>query len=181
MPKGLVFLLTLLLLGLPPAQAEAQSRSDRYVIRVFEQADVCRYQIRGHADQDLFHIRPGGTVSIQTKEALWVDVTVQDDARGTPGTRSRRSLALRRENAGGVITARSTIGRSTDHKVQIQCCPERGARDECPKWMDARPPRTTMGTGDPELSGLPARGPAAGAVSKPALPPGGPVMRVDEN
>jgi hypothetical protein len=80
-----------------------------------------------------------------------------------------------------VVSARSTIGRSTDHKVQIQCCPERGARDECPKWMDALPPRTTMGTGDPGLRGLPERGPTAGTATEPMQPPGGPVMRVDEN
>jgi len=47
--------------------------------------------------------------------------------------------------------------------------------------MDARPPRTTMGIGDPGLNGLPDRGPAAGAMTEPTLPPGGPVMRVDEN
>jgi hypothetical protein len=182
MLKGhLSFLSLILIFCIPPPDVAAQSRSDRYVIRVFEQADVCRYQIQDHADQDLFHIRPGGTVTIQTKEALWVDVAIQDDSRGTPGTRSRRSVALRSANDGDVITARSSLGRSTEHKVQIQCCVERREQEECPKWTDARPPRTAMGTGDPGLSGLPARGPAAGAVTEPALPPGGPVMRVDEN
>ena len=180
---------TLLFLFPAPDAATAQNRSDRYVIRVYEDGDACRYQIQDQIDQDVFHILPTGSVQVKARGSLWVDVTVQDDARGTPGTRSRRSVALRDANEGRTLTARSALGRSTEHKVSIQCCPTRRGRSECPQWIDAQPPPTTTGRAEPSDDLLPSHGPSAGAPPPPThpssqppqQPAGGPTMRVEEN
>lgn len=170
-----------------PERAEAQSRADRYTILVFEDGDMCRYQIQDHSDQDVFNIAPGGMLTIMAKGGLWVDSSVQDDPRGTPGTRSQRTVAVREEDGSQSFTARSEIGRSTEHKVQIQCCPSRRGRNECPKWIDAEPPRTSTGAVGMDAPGPEQRGPSAGepVPSEQPIgseqPAGGPVMRVDEN
>ncbi|PEN11088.1 hypothetical protein CRI94_16845 [Longibacter salinarum] len=178
---GRIALLVLASFLLLPLEAAGQNRSDRYLIRVYDDGGTCRYQIQNHANQDLFNIRPAGTLTVASKGNLWVDVTVQDDPRGTPGTRSQRSIAVREQNGKGMVTARSAIGRSTEHKVQIQCCLVRGSRNECPKWTDALPPDTSMGWMPSVPEGMPSSGPSATEPLDPPQPPGGPVMRVDEN
>jgi len=186
-------LLAVAVASLAPPSA-AQNRSDRYLIQVSPDDSTCRYQIQDQPDQDVFLIRPGGLLTVQARGGLWVDVSVEDNPRGIPGTRNQRSLALRDNAPRDTLTARSAIGRSTEHRVRIQCCLERGRRtDECPQWRDALPPETTTGDATPRRMPPPhssraMRGPSA--MPDPAvlpvpfppapLPPGGPVMRVEE-
>lgn len=179
-PATLLCVVLLSLGFLAPSGAEAQSRSDRYTINVFDDDGTCRYQIANHADQDLFRIRPGGTVTVRTKGRLWVDVSVEDDPRGTPGARSQRLMTLRRENQSNALKARSAIGRSTEHKVRIQCCPSLGRRDECPRWVDAQPPSRSTGAILPRDAMTAPRGPSTEEPVAPSWPAGGPIMRVDE-
>jgi hypothetical protein len=170
----------------PPA--DAQNRSDRYQILVSPHPDGCQYQIEEQVNQDLFIMRPGGQLTVDAREGLWVDVTVEDDARGIPGTRNRRSLSLRQNESRAVLTARSSIGKNTEHRVRIQCCKSRNPRAECPAWTDAVPPTTTTGSLDapvlpPERTGIASsRGPAVvlAPVSSSPLPAGGPVMQIEE-
>lgn len=180
-PATLLCVLFLSLSFLAPPDAEAQRRSDRYTINVFDDDGTCRYQIANQADQDLFLIRPGGSVTVRTKGKLWVDVTVEDDPRGTPGARSQRAMALREENQSNALMARSAIGRSTEHKVRIQCCPSLGGRNECPRWVDAQPPSRSMGAILPGDEMTAPRGPSTVEPVGPAWPAGGPIMRVDED
>lgn len=180
-------------LALAPPSA-AQNRSDRHLIQVSPEDSTCRYQIQGQPDQDVFLIRPGGFLTVQARGGLWVDVSVENTPRGIPGTRNQRSLALRDNAPRDTLTVRSAIGRSTEHRVRIQCCLERGRRtNECPQWTDALPPETTTGDATPRRvppshSSQTVRGPSAmpdpavlpGSFPPAPLPPGGPVMRVEE-
>ena len=171
----------------------AQNRSDRYLIHVSPEASTCRYQIQGQPNQDVFLIRPGGLLTVQARGGLWVDVSVEDDPRGVPGMRNRRGAALRQNAPRDTLIARDAIGRSTEHHVRIQCCLQRGRRaDACPQWTDALPPETTTGDAHPGRMLPPhstqtMRGPSVLSLPPmPAplpipLPPGGPVMRVEED
>jgi len=199
LPPGLrsaALLLAIAVAGLAFAPSSAaQNRSDRYLIHVSPDDSTCRYQIQGQPTQDVFLIRPGGLLTVQARGGLWVDLSVEDDPRGVPGTRNQRSLALRGNAPRDTLTVRSAIGRSTEHRVRIQCCLQRGRRaNECPQWTDALPPETTTGDAaprrmPPQPSSRTMRGPAAmpdpAALSLPSLPtplpPGGPVMRVEED
>lgn len=167
------------------SDAVAQNRSDRYTIIVKADDGTCRYQIRNQANQDLFVIAPGGVVSVLPRGDIWVDVAVEDDLRGTPGTQNERSMALRQADESRALMARGDIGRSTEHKVRIECCPERRGRNECPRWVEAQPPSVSMGSMGIEPvgidAGMPLHGPSAGDTPRPALPAGGPIMRVEEN
>lgn len=168
--------------------ADAQNRSDRYQIFVSPHPGGCQYQIEGQVDQDLFVMRPGGKLTVRAREGLWVDVAVDNDAGGIPGTRNRRSLALRQNAPRAVLTARSAIGKNTKHRVRIQCCKSESPRAECPAWTDAVPPAPATGALDapalpPERTGMASsRGPAVFPVpaSSSPLPAGGPVMQIEE-
>ena len=181
-----LLLALILLCPLLHVDATAQNRrSDRHVIRVTpgttsEGARGCFYEIQGQADQDLFAISPGGLVTVRALRGLRVDVAVDNDPGGIPGTRNRRATALGRSAPQDTLVARSAIGRSTDHRVRIQCCPDlrgRGRGQECPRWTDALP--STLGTGALRMAPLPPdrmataswTGAARGPMARPALPP----------
>lgn len=185
------FCVVLLLLsaGLVP-EADAQSQKDRHRIRVTPEGDACLYQIQGQDNQDLFVVSPGGLVTIQARGGLWVDARVEDDPRGVPGTRNRRMLALRTQAPRDTLIARSSMGRSTEHRVRIQCCTSRVRGRACPRWTDAQPYKTESGRLNEGASGFirgsspDVRGPSAPSseINGPSdpPPPGGPVMRVEE-
>jgi hypothetical protein len=174
----------------PPARA---------VIAVAPADNACTYRIRNQQNQDRFSLRPAGVLRVQVRGGLWVDVTVEDDAAaGIPGTRAGRTLVLRGANGGRAVrdslVARSAVGETTEHQVHVQCCLEesrgQGQGQECRRWADARPPEMTTGVLRPGALPRPhrpaeARGPAAPPLRtastplKP-LPPGGPVMEVQE-
>lgn len=179
----IVFLLSALLV----LDADAQRRKDRHRIRVMPEGETCLYQIRDQTNQDLLVISPGGLVTIQARRGLWVDVFVEDDARGVPGTRNRRTLALRAQAPRDTLVARTAVGRSTEHQLKIQCCMSRDRGPTCPRWTDAQPHPTDderrNGTSSAFLPSDPvARGPSApmSGDRPPSSPPGGPVMRVEE-
>lgn len=172
-----------------PFEADAQSRKDRHRIRVAPEGESCVYEIQNQANQDFFVINPGGRVLVQAQRGLWVDVFVQNDPRGIPGTRNRRMVALRKQVPRDTLFVRSAIGRPTEHQVQIQCCLSRGQGRACPRWSDARPPTTETGRPDGGSSSVlgstsDLRGPAASpppvSLTDPPRPPGGPVMRIEE-
>src|SRR6056297_1296130 len=123
LPLGLrsaALLLAIAVAGLAftPSSA-AQNRSDRYLIHVSPDDSTCRYQIQDQPNHDVFLIRPGGLLTVQARGGLWVDLSVEDDPRGVPGTRNQRSLALRENAPRDTLTVRSAIGRSTEHRVRL--------------------------------------------------------------
>ncbi len=180
------------------AHAQAPPAEERHTILVRPQGNTCVYQIVGQANQDLFVVRPNGAVVIRARNGLWVDVAVEDaevattvpSAGRVPGTRNRRSFALRPQAPQDAFTVRSAVEgtASTEHRVRIQCCPTRERGQGCPAWQDAQPHDPASGErgGSASLldhsTGTMMRGPAAPpAVSTPRpVPPGGPVMRVEE-
>ena len=180
--------LPVLLLGvLFTSGAAGQSRSGSAHIVVEPKGATCVYQIQDQTDQDLVIVAPDSVVTVEARRGLWVDVTVEDDPRGVPATRNLRAVSLRPDQDRGRLVARSAIGRSTEHRLRIQCCTERAEGRGCPRWMDAQPP--SMDTG--ELQNVPvlpaeevigARGPSAllPLLRPSEMPPGGPVMRVEE-
>lgn len=167
--------------------ASGQSRSGSAHIVVEPKGAACVYQIQDQTDQDLLIVAPDSAVTVEARRGLWVDVSVEDDPRGVPATRNLRALSLRSDQGRGSLVARSAIGRSTEHRLHIQCCTERAEGRGCPRWMDAQPP--SMNTGalrdvpvlPPDIGGA-ARGPSALLpLPRPSeMPPGGPVMRVEE-
>jgi len=188
-PSALCFFALLVAVGLGlPRPADAQNRSDRYQIFVSPHPEGCQYEIEGQTNQDFFIIRPGGRLTVESREGMWVDVTVDDDARGIPGTRNKRSLALRQNASRAMLTARSPIGKNTEHRVRIQCCKSESPRSECPAWTDAVSPVSATGSLDapalsPERSGAAVvRGPALSPQTTTSLPlpAGGPVMQIEE-
>lgn len=166
--------------------AAGQSRGSAHIV-VEPKGATCIYQIQNQTDQDLLIVAPDSAVTIEARRGLWVDVSVEDDPRGVPATRNLRALSLRTNAGRGRLVARSAIGRSTEHRLHIQCCTERAEGRGCPRWMDAQPP--SMNTGAlhdvpvlPPDIGVAARGPSALLpLPRPTeMPPGGPVMRVEE-
>jgi hypothetical protein len=179
------------------ASAQAPPAKERHTIAVRAQGNTCVYQIMDQANQDLFVVRPNGAVILRAQSGLWVDIAVEDaevqgssGARNVPGTRNRRSFALRPQAPQDAFTARSVLegASSTEHRVRIQCCPTRERGQGCPAWQDAQPHNPASGESGGSASlldsgaGMMMRGPAAPpAVHSPLpLPPGGPVMRVEE-
>ena len=177
---------------LSTASAQALPAKERHTILVRPQGNTCVYQIMDQSNQDLFVIRPNGAVILRAQQGLWVDVSVEDadGPRNAPGNQNRRSFALRQRTPQDAFTVRGSINRTTEHRIQIQCCPERGARGRgCPAWQDAQPYDPTAGEsggGSAFLirpdEGAMRRGPAAPeeVAAPPTVPPGGPVMRVEE-
>ena len=186
----------------PITYAQAPPAKERHTILVRPQGNTCVYQIADQTNQDVFIVRPNGAVVVRAQNGLWADVTVEDaEVRGANGPRSvpgvqnsRRGFTLRPEASQvafqDAFNVRSSIaeGTSTEHRVRIRCCPERGRGQECPAWQDAQPysPMSQDGGGG-SASLLPfnhsnlARGPMAAPPAPPTpLPPGGPVMRVEE-
>ena len=179
------------------ASAQAPPAKERHTIAVRAQGNTCVHQILDQANQDLFVVRPNGAVVLRAQNGLWVDVAVEDaevqgssGVRSVPGARNRRSFALRPQAPQDAFTVRSVLegASSTEHRVRIQCCPTRERGQGCPAWQDARPHNPASGEGGGRASRLDAgthmmmRGPAALPAAHTPLPfpPGGPVMRVEE-
>jgi len=203
-PARYTALVAILLLGgatiCSTARAQAPPAKEQHTILVRPQGNTCVYQIRDQTNQDLFVVRPNGAVVVRAQNGLWVDVTVDDaEVRSADGPRSvsgvqnsRSSFTLRPQASQAAfqdaLTVRSSIagGASTEHRMRIQCCPERARGQECPAWQDAQPYDPASGERGGSASLLPsnrgkvARGPMAAPVPLTPLPPGGPVMRVEE-
>lgn len=194
--------------GLLAPDASAQNPAaakDRHTIVVEPGADACTYRIQGQTNQDVFVIRPQGRLTVRALRGLWVDVSVEDDvrtidneARRVPGMRRQRTLALRQPRGQALrqdtLSVRAAIGQTTEHRVRIECCPRQTRSQGCPEWQAAQPYDASTGdAGRPRFydpNRTPAfTGPSAAPVRLPAalvappslpLPPGGPVMRIEE-
>lgn len=174
--------------------ANAQPAKERHTILVRPQGDTCEYEITGQTNQDLFIARPNGAVILRVQGGLWVDAGVEDGSvrgangpRSVPGAQNRRNFALRTQTPQDAFTVRSRIGQTTEHRVRIQCCANRNRGRGCLEWQDAQPFNPTAqegGGGSASLlpfdSGSMMRGPVAPPAPPVPLPPGGPVMRVEE-
>ena len=174
--------------------ANAQPAKERHTILVRPQGGACMYEITGQANQDLFVVRPNGAVILRAQEGLWVDASVEDvrveranGQRSVPGAQNRRSFALRPRTPQDAFTVRGQMGQTTEHRVRIQCCANRDRGQGCLEWQDAQPfdPSAQQGGGGSAFllrpdAGTMLRGPAAPPAPPVPLPPGGPVMRVEE-
>jgi hypothetical protein len=189
---------TVLLSGLWVAEAEAQRRSLHRIV-MHQEGEVCYYQIQDQADQSAFRITPLGAVLFQSRGGVKVRVEVADaevdDGRGTrrpiPGVAGNKKAEVSGGQPVQSLAVREAQGVDTDHKVNIQCCTDRNLFG-C-KWSDAQPAQSSAEMGAVPGSFLdfgaapsgpnPMRGPAP---SDPywmiaPLPPGGPVMKIEED
>lgn len=185
--------------------ASAQPRKSQHNIYVFapreapEQSETCYYRIDQQSDQDRLRITPAGIVRFYTARELWVEIEVQDDARGRSGARGNKQASLRRGRPVAQLAVRDAIGETTEHKVSINCCLARSPNACANNWVEAQPyspqdqnlgARTLNGTMWPQsTSEAHVHGPQAldeGEALHPVsplpipMPGGGPMMEIDE-
>ena len=183
--------LLLTLCGTLPQTASAQDTPTQQKIRIFEQNDICVYDIEDHAAQDTFRIAPKGVVLFKTEGDLEANVEIKDDPKtNVSGTQGRKSAMLRGGQDIQVLVVRLAQGQNSEHKVDIQCCMSKNADGSC-VWtpvQDANPDsRGALETDTrPFGSGFAHRsGPNAPAASTPGengpVETGGPTMEVEED
>lgn len=170
--------------------AVAQTPKERHRIVIEPGTEACVYRIHDQVNQDVFVTRPGGAVVFRALRGLWVDISVEDAPGAVPGTQHRRALALRTRTPQNAFTVRGGRGQTTEHRVRIQCCLNRTRGPGCPQWTDAVPHVPAPDPGGNALwlgprSALRGHGPAPQVApppfrASPTVPPGGPVMRVEE-
>lgn len=180
--------------------ASAQPLKERHNIHVFspdtpEQSEMCYYRIDEQTDQDVLRIAPQGIVRFYTDQGLWVNIEVQDDARGRSGTPGDGRVNLRRGRPVAQLAVREAIGESTEHKISIRCCMGRSPNACTNNWIEAQPYAQDLGMrgiGEDAWLGMTPRTsprgpnamdgiPATRAPSSTPMPGGGPMMEIEEN
>jgi len=185
--------------------ASAQPRKSQHNIYVFapretpEQGETCYYRIDQQSDQDRLRITPAGIVRFYTARDLWVNIEVQDDARGRRGAKGNGQAGLRSGRPVAQLTVRDAIGETTEHKVSINCCFGRSQNACAGRWAEAQPYRSQdrnlgaripnettwpVSTSDVHVHGPRAldggKAPHASYPSPLPMPGGGPMMEIDE-
>lgn len=192
--SALAILWAVMLIGISARNAEAQERKPLHRIRIFQEDDVCFYQIQGQTNQDTFRITPLGAVIFRTN-GVKAQVEVDDAQVGDetiPGMAAEKSAEISEGRPVQSLAVRTARGMNTDHKVNIRCCTSRNLFG-C-RWLEAQPapPPKSMGAASGFLPGVnPSFGGGPRAMSRAiplpsrgeriGLPPGGPIMKIEED
>ena len=143
------------------APVQAQAVRSLHRIEVFQADDVCYYQIQEQTNQDLLRITPLGAVVFQARGEVKVRIEIEDvqtTAGRVAGAAGEKNATLDAGRPVQSLAVRGARGESTEHKIQIQCCPERRLF-RC-QWSDAQPVSASREVGQ-RLDG---RSPSGGAT-----------------
>lgn len=183
--------LLLMLCGIFTQRASAQNIPTQQKIRIFEQNDICVYDIEDQAAQDTFRIAPKGVVLFKTEGDLEASVEIKDDPKtNISGTQGPKSAMLRGGQNIQVLVVRLAQGQNSEHKVDIQCCMSKNAEGSC-VWtpvQDANPAlrgaletdTRSFGSGFAHRSGPNASAATPSRKNGP-VETGGPTMEVEED
>lgn len=179
-----VALLLALLCGLTQV-ATAQDMKKTQKIRIFEQNDICVYEIEEQTDQDLFRIPPRGVVLFKTFDDFEVNIEIKDDPNtGVGGTQGSNTARLQGGQNIQILVVRLKQGKDSQHQVEIQCCLTKNADGTC-AWTPVESASSSgLGMLEPAFQqGDPMSGPNAADSSGKNGPvgTGGPTMEVEED
>lgn len=165
--------------GLLAADVQAQAPA-RQQIAVVTSGGQCTYEVKGQPDPTRFEIVPRGQVQFQPRGGHLVKVTVLPNDAGIEGGEGVREMWVRNARP-RYFPVRTSLNRSTEHEVVIECCQDQSRQSCAPdRLVRATPAGLTghLGLGAPD--GLQSGPSAELPLLEPRPPLLGPRMVVVE-